>query len=58
MLPSSAAAGRAGGFLVGGTYVPPTGTYLSPARAAGQGREKEEGELSDSEEDDDMGLFD
>ena len=34
-------AGRAGGFMVGGTFVPRTGTYLSPAAAR---VEREEGE--------------
>ena len=38
-LPQTADAGRRGGFLVGGTFVPLTGTYVSPARA---GREEDD----------------
>ena len=37
--PLTADAGRRGGFLVGGTFVPLTGTYVSPARA---GREEDD----------------
>ena len=64
--PVSVREGREGGFMVGGTFVPPTGTYVSPARGnpnlivipAGRA-EGEEGEIIESEDEEPrFGLFD
>ena len=63
--PLTADEARRGGFMVGGTYVPPvppTPTW-NGGFGGGAAAEREEGELSDSEEEEDddglgMGLFD